>query len=319
MKNKRGFEFSFGWIFSILIGASILFLAIYVTFRFVNIQGTVGSSETAQQLGTLLSPVETSIESASIVPINFTSETRLYNDCTESGSFGSQGIRIATKEGFNNKWQDAGIRNSYNNKYIFSESILEGKSVQAIAKSIILPYKIASLVILLDANKDYCFVSAPNDINDEIEEWGIKKINTTKSIGECTKNSIKVCFARTDCDVNVDDFNAKSVKKKNQTVYYEDMPDEYDKNILLFGAIFSDPKIYECQLKRIMKRASVLAEIYKQKGFLLNQKGCNTNLDSLLANYAKITGNVTKSSSIKEIVSNANTLESNNGATCKLF
>ena len=42
----------------------------------------------------------------------------------------------------------------------------------------------------------------------------------------------------------------------------------------MYGAIFSDPEVYNCQIKRLMKRASNLAEIYKSKAQYLDARGC---------------------------------------------
>jgi len=50
--------------------------------------------------------------------------------------------------------------------------------------------------------------------------------------------------------------------------------DNEDKYALLYAAIFSDPITYNCQVKRLMKRAGELARLYEQKSEFLSQV-CN--------------------------------------------
>ena len=76
MRGKRGIEFSFAWIFAILVGAAILFIAIFAATRLVTTERAVGEAETAKQLGILLNPVETGIESGKISKIGFVTDTK---------------------------------------------------------------------------------------------------------------------------------------------------------------------------------------------------------------------------------------------------
>ena len=64
----------------------------------------------------------------------------------------------------------------------------------------------------------------------------------------------------------------------------------FDNAALMYAGIFSDADIYECQLKRLMKRVSELSSLYKNKAVLISQKGCPTSLgDELtqLKDFAK--------------------------------
>src|SRR3989344_4839052 len=124
--NKRGFEFSFAWTFSLLVGAAILFLAIYAAVKLIGSERAVQETETAKQLEIILTPVETGYEEGkSASPIVFPSETRIYNDCDLETKFGEQSIRTAIK--INNKWQEEGFPVKSFNKYIFSNSVIQSK------------------------------------------------------------------------------------------------------------------------------------------------------------------------------------------------
>ena len=88
---RRGYlQVSFAWLFAIIAGIFILFLAIYMAVRVVETGTYQIDSKTAKNLGILLNPLETSIESAEKNKIILPVETRIYNECYENGVFGEQ-------------------------------------------------------------------------------------------------------------------------------------------------------------------------------------------------------------------------------------
>jgi len=315
VKNKKGFEFSFGWIFAIIVGAVIIFLAIYGVTNFIKQQRGTSDTFAGKEIGIILSPVETSLESGKTNMISFPAETRVYNDCKTTGNFGSQGIRVAMKSGVGKEWQEPGLPSIFYNKYIFSTSTVEGKKAMVLAKPFSMPYKVADIILLWSAEEDYCFVNPPKEIEDEIEDLSIERINVTSSKGNCKKNSKKVCFGSTGCDVDVD-LISQRVKKYGQIIYYADDKE----NALLYGAIFSDPGIYECQVKRLMKRASELALLYRAKSESLSPRGCSSNLESDLITYSNQTSVFNSSIALNDIQYSADELgRRNNALSCKLF
>ena len=83
MRGKKGVEFSFGWLFALIVGAAIIFLAIYAAIKLVGTEREVLEAGIAKELGIILTPVETGLEEGKVVgPIKFASETRVYNNCT---------------------------------------------------------------------------------------------------------------------------------------------------------------------------------------------------------------------------------------------
>lgn len=315
MINKKGFEFSFGWIFAIFVGAAIIFLAIYaatsITKQGRNVQDTLAG----QQLGIILSPVETSLQSINKAPdITFPVVTRVYNTCDSTGNFGVQKISIATQSGVGAQWQNPGVPSTFYNKYIFSASTLEGKTATAFDKPFNFPFKVADLIYLLSNNEKYCFIDSPNDIQDELSGLSIANINFTSDVKDCAKNSIEVCFVSSGCDIDVN-LNSQSVKKYKQVLYYTG-----DDNALLYAAIFSDPAIYECQMKRLMKRTSQLAILYEGKSEALSPRGCSTNMESDLAVFANQTLSLNSSIQLRELSIHVDNLgRSNSALSCKLF
>ena len=315
LKNKKGFEFSFGWLFALIVGAVILFLAIYAATNLINQDRKVQDTFAGQQLGIILSPVETSLESAKTTLITFPVTTRVFNSCDSTGSFGSQKISVATESGVGSQWTTPGVPSTFYNKYIFSASTVEGKGATVFVKPFNFPYKVADLIFLWSNQDNYCFINAPTDVQDEISGLSINSINFTSDIKQCIKNSITVCFSSSVCNVDVN-LNSQSVKKNGQTVFYS----SENGNSLLYGAIFADPEVYNCQVKRLMERTASLAVLYRQKSEALSSKGCSSNLEGSLDIFANDTLSLNSTIQLRSIDIEQSQLGTMNSAlSCKLF
>ena len=312
--NKKGFEMSFAWLFSIIVGAVIIFLAIYATTKLVVTEKTVQNTETAKEFGILLNPVETGLEESKLATVSFPVETVILNDCSTSGDFGRQGISATSKSNF--KADSAGVESGFKNKYIFSENSVDGKDFEIFSKPFKMPFKTADVVFLI-GNKKYCFVSPSTDIEEDIRALKFTGIKTADKVSECDKDSEKVCFEFSDreCDTEVYSLS-KSVKKSGKTEYYDD---EFD-NSLLWGAIFASPEIYECQVQRLMKRTGEISLVYLGKTEYLTAKGCSSNLEEGLNGLEDATKKFKNSFDLRAVSPIASELERrNNGLTCKLF
>ena len=183
-----------------------------------------------------------------------------------------------------------------------------------------MPFKIADLIFLWGDKKNYCFVGESSKIAEEINAVKPKNLIIENSTQRCNpKTDNIVCFnspgsvKSSDCYANVDEVG-KKVTKKGQTVYYE--------GSLLYGAIFADSQIYECQVKRLMKRASELSLLFLAKNTYTSPKngGCGSALQPLLSNYANSTI-IKDSSELREIaVFSERLMEANDAlGTCKIF
>src|SRR3990167_9332942 len=239
MKNKKGqMNISFGWLFAIIVGAVIIFLAILGATKVIKIGQQEGQAVGAKELGILLNPLEIGFGSAISTPLLLRVETRIFNKCSVSGNFGKQGIQ--TSEFSFNKWTIPGVESSFE-------------------------------------NKKYCFDNAPENIAEEILQ--LNQGNLAANCSKVDDKTIKVCFNK-NCGINVN-YNSKYVQKGEDKSYFEE-------DALMYAAIFSDKEIYECQVKRLMKRTKQLAELYKEKELLVSQKNCAgelaVDLDLLMGN-----------------------------------
>jgi hypothetical protein len=313
--NKRGLEFGFEWIFAILVGAFILFFAIYSTTKLISNERPEQDTMAAQQLKNLLTPLGTSLESGKASIVTFPSETKLFNRCKNVGNFGEQEISLASKMKIGTEYDSPGVAGRFQDKYVFSSSSEKGKVMSVFVKPFEYPFKIADLVYLWA--DEYCFVNPPSDVEEEILSLKIRGINVTNNEDECPAGSKKVCFEGSGCDVDVSLTDKSIEKKKEGMVFYDDSFG----NSLMYGAIFSDKTIYECQIKRLMKRASEIALLQATKAEFLETKGCSSNLKSGLALFADSANSVEDSSGLNSFKGVAQQFYNENAAiqVCKIF
>jgi len=313
MLSKRGLEASFAWIFSIVAGSAIIFLAIYATTQFISTEREIINTETGRQIENLLTPIETNLESGRVVPVDFSVETRVFNGCRTEGNFGEQRISAATKSGIGEAWQKPGLESISYNRYLFSEDVLQGERMYLMAKNFEMPYKVASVIFVWTDNQSYCFVNPIREVEDDIKALKPENINITSSVKDCLKGDKVVCFASSEkgCDIKVFP-DANRVEKEFKNLYYEDA--------LIYGAIFADSEIYECQVKRLMKRAGELAFLYADKTEFLENRGCSSNLGNELRSYSAILNNLNNSRELSFANAAADELGRRNELlSCELF
>lgn len=273
MKKKGYLDFSFSWIFALLVGGIILFGAIYGVSKFVNISETKSSVTTGTEFGTLLNPLETGIESGKSIYIKMPVPSRVNNKCEDFGTFGRQVISI--DEFINKKWSNSNINVYFENKYLFSDSSSEGKGYYVFSKPFEFPFKVANLMYLIPEEDKYCFINAPEKITKELTELSQANLFAQN----CSdKNYTNVCFTvGKNCDIVVL-YGAKTVKKGTQISYFET-------DALMYAAVFSDKSVYECQTKRLMKRVLELTKIYEEKALNVQKKSCVSGVLTELSLY----------------------------------
>ncbi len=322
--KKRGFQISFAWLFAIIVGAFILFLAIYGVTRLISLGQYEISTETSKEIGILLNPLETGFETGKVTSLSLARETRIYNTCNADSFFGRQVISISQKNF--GRWPEPSEGVSFRNKYIFSKRTAEGKDFYIFSKPFNFPFKVADLIYLIPVSEEYCFIDSPPEIEDEILDLEPKNIILESSIDSCSDKSLGVCFspagsALADCDIRVN-YEAGYVDKSKSSENNEDSKRVYfDDDSLMYAAIFSDSGVYECQVRRLMQRVEQLALLYKDKEILISQRGCYSNLREELLLLGNSAGSVTGSEDINSYLINlANDIEQKNeNSYCRLW
>lgn len=276
--NRYGFEFSFAWLFALFVGIAIISLAVYASTQLVSTSSVEYNTKVAAQLGIILSPLETGLESSKVYPLSMPQETRIMNTCYQEGTFGKQELRVSVRSTLGEAWQKTGLPYSFSNKYVFSAETIQGKDFYLIVQPFLLPYKVGDLITFVD--EPYCFVSPPEEIKDQLVSFGILWFNVTDNRARCPAGATTVCFGGGSCNISViSDANGVSgrVVKQQKTLVYS--------GNLLYAALFSDPQLYECQLTRLRERTSALAQLYADKGQIVSVQGCSSNFASDLQMY----------------------------------
>ena len=312
--NKKGFlQISFPWIFAIIVGIFILFLTIYGITKLIGTQETVQDVKTSREIGILLNPLETSFEEGKTLSLGFPVDTRIFNLCNDIGDFGQQVIQVSQKSF--NKWTRTSIDISFPNKYIFSKDPVEGRDMNVFAKPFDFPFKVTDLIYIIPVNDIYCFHNAPEDVEDDIDRLNLENL----MIENCSdkKDVINVCFGSVtgvDCRVDVS-YGSGYLTKSGATgnMYFTN-------DALMFGAIFSEKDVYECQVQRLMNRVAILSELYVDKANFISFRVCDTVLNTdlqLLASSAKA---ISSSSGLFTLQTMVEDLERrNSNALCRLW
>ena len=307
-KNNKGLEFSFTWLFAVIIGAVILVLAVYAATKVIGSGQAETSTAAAKEIGVLLNPLETSFEEAGSTSLSLPVETRIYNGCNNFENFGSQIIQTSQKSF--GKWSKLSTEVEFQNKYISSDIYEEGKTFQLFSKPFDFPFKVADVIYLTSSSKKYCFVNSdnfPDEIKDELTD--LRQENLL--LENCPDNAIRVCFgSETGCEIKVR-YASGYVEKNGTRMYFET-------NTLMYAAVFSDVEIYECQVKRLMARAEELSSIYEKKAVTLSQKECSSNLDMEI--FGILLDNYVDSHDLSTLFIKSNEIKGGNeNSLCKLW
>jgi hypothetical protein len=294
--NKRGFEFSFTWIFAIIVGAMILFLAIYGATKFIQSGQYSQGTKTAKELTIIFNPLDTGMASGKSSVLKISPETRIYNKCYSTGDFGKQGFSVSQKSGFLSTWPEPSGEITIQNKYIFSDSIEQGTDIYFFSKPFNFPFKVSELIFM--STEQYCFVNAPDFIKSEVSELGIKNINT----GNCTGKEVNVCFDNQgkdcnisvygdctgNCDYETGKYESGHTIKNGKTMYYT--------GSMIYGTIFADSEVYNCNFKRLMLRIKQICYLYNDEANFLATRGCGNAITSNLMQFAQTADNAQQSS-----------------------
>jgi hypothetical protein len=303
----RGFEFSFSWLFSLIVGALILILAVYGVTTFIEQERTVSDSETAQALSGLLSPLQTSVETSFRPnPIVFPQPTEITLGCTRDAS--TVQTRALSTIGRNTApgyaQETAGVA-------VFGNTTLTGTTLHSLVVPFTFPYKLSDLVIVW--TQPLCFVRAPDDV---LQTFGADNVSvqSVQQRSICQKGSRVICFDETvGCDVTVDSY-LRRVTSGGTSLYYE--------GALLYGALVAPPRLYECQIELLMRQGATLADLYGKTSALIGARGdgCGTAVGSSVITYGRALQATNNSKQLAGIAEQATELEQEERASiCSLW
>lgn len=315
MRNKNG-QFNFVWLFAIVAGGAILFLAIFGAIKAGDTARFQSDTEVAKSISIITDPLQAGFAEGLFGKIMFRQETRINNICFD-GQFGKNDISVATRSDMGEEWNLPGGATSIHNKYIFSSEKNTGTDYFVFSKPFDFPYKVSDLIILTP--KNYCFIGAPGEVTDEIVALNIPNIE----VGNCTvADAVNVCFGGgSSCDVIVygscsgnycdSNYDEGTVVKGSSDLKYV--------GSLMYAAIFSEKLIYDCNVKRLMYRAGKIGEEYAEKADLMNARNCNTNLKPDLVLWSQAAMNATSDDLASMSILARNIDKKNNRELCGLW
>ncbi len=285
--SKRA-QFNFVWIFALVIGGAILFLAVYGALKTGDNQRYETDTKIAKSLSFLIDPLQAGFSEGSFGTINFKEETRINNFCFDE-DLGSNKISVSTRSNIGEEWNIPGIETRIHNKYIFSSERDSGKTYYVFSKPFDFPYKISDLIFI--TSKKYCFINAPDEILGEISI--VQNIFSEDCSDE---DLINVCFdSGSDCDITVVGSCSSS---ECDSLYDSGLVSKTGSQLkyvgsLLYAAIYSSEDIYECNVNRLLHRTGKIAENFVLKADLMNSRNCNTNLQIAISSWGQSTINAT--------------------------
>ncbi len=279
IRNKKG-EFSFVWLFAVIAGTAVLMLAIMGAIRYGKTASVLQDTEIAKGLSVVTDSLQAGFASGRKSMIRFNKETILENFCFESSApdyFGFNELSVLTKERPNKDFEIGGIPIKVSNKYLFVSNV-PGKEFYVFSVPITFAFRISDAIII--DSQEYCFIGLEEQ--EEIAR-SFSILGNKAKIGfeNCTEDSIKVCFdSGGDCDIKVvPSCNALICDGLFEVgrVEHEDYSVDYVGN-LLYPAIFSEKENYLCNVKRILYKQSILANLYTQKIAYMSARTCDSDL-----------------------------------------
>lgn len=316
--NKKGFEFSFAWMFALIAGAFILFTAIYFAVNLISTQQYSGQTELAKEISIIFNPLETGLASGKATQIKLNQDTRIYNKCSTEGFFGREQFSLSESSGLLNKWPPAGGEISVYNKYVFSNETEQGNIFYFFSKPFEMPFKVSEMIFF--SSRQFCFENAPEFIKEEVANLKLANIK----IENCTGAEQRVCFNE-GCDISVypacegssceSEYDYGSIVRDGRRVYFV--------GSLLYAGIFSSPDIYECNFYRLMERTEQISSLYNDEAGFLVSNGCGNAMSSNLINLQQAAKNANPESlqSILELRLAGSNLDSQNSAAggCAIY
>jgi hypothetical protein len=214
-------------------------------------------------------------------------------------------------------WNLPGAETAVSNKYIFSSERNSGEDYYVFSKPFKFPYKVSDLIFMTTG--DYCFKNAPTEISDEVLGLNIPNIK----VSDCEDTeAVQVCFGSgSECDVTVTGNCVGGCDSRYETGVVD--KEGVSMNFygpLMYGAIFSDKGIYDCNVKRLMYRTGGIAEVFSEKADLMDARNCNSNLKSDLEFWETSTINASVGEVISLSQGRMKEIEKrNNAEACKVW
>jgi hypothetical protein len=293
MISKKG-DFNFVWLFAIIAGTAFLILAIFFAVKLGGTFKTAGDVSIAKSIESITDPLQAGFTDSKVTLISFQLNSQIIPSCYDTG-FGYHMLAVVTESDALKNNPPTPVEIKIPNKYIFAQEDF-GKDYYVFSKKFEAGFSVADLLFI--STKNYCLLNPPQRIKEEILRLDPKNIGVRDAQNDsCSQDNIRVCFGYgEDCNMTIsgncfdnkyceDPYETGFIQKGTQSLGFS--------GNLIYGAIFSDQHLYECNVKRLLYRTSQIAEVYHEKANLMDARGCNTLLNTDLTSLSQITVNAT--------------------------
>jgi len=270
IKQKNG-QMEFGWLFSLIIGAVIIFLAIFFAGKIFTTGTHLSDVETLRTFDILLNPFSSVGSIASLTlskSIEMPYNTELNLSCFPSGTQEGQRLSLRT---IDKKTTGDWVSYNIKNKYIFGNTSIQGKTFWTFSKPFEFPWRVDDLIYIISEN--YCFIDngMPSSIKKELSMINASVIQIVSNQDDC-EEAITVCFSGCSGQDVIVNYGDQTVAKDRQhTMIFAD-------DASMYAAIFSNNQLYNCNIQRLLTRLQGQIGIYKAWAMELNREGCENQL-----------------------------------------
>jgi len=267
MKNKKGFEIQFNWIFVLVAGALILLFFITIVVKQRNLSETSTKSTIFASVGAIIAGAGVSTGTTTIIDLP---GSNIEVDCG----------RVSIGE----------IAKQYQNLILFAPKSIQGKKLITQTVEFNTPYKSTNLLFMTSTQMRYILIgdsdlaieinnSLPSDLNKEFYK------NIPVTISDENNYKVKFVFFR-NIDNSIlnkfakmqdDDVTAVRVTgdikkgelefyKKNSLIWKSNGISPYFTKSALLGAIYSDSNdLYQCNMANVFSRLNIISNVYLKR------------------------------------------------------
>jgi hypothetical protein len=290
----------FAWIFSVIVGAIILFLTFFFLSQYAKqVEKPTRQITIASGLNLLLEPFSAISNIAEVRAEILEIPKDYYIEIGCERNYNTIKARKIEEKYFE-------ISEKVLDKYIFSKPFNSKKNKKFIVYSvpIEIPFHVGNAIIIV--TNETCLADLPYKKSD-LE-------NTLAELEEIVKEE----------KIPKINFSCRDENRYNAKNGYGNMAGKYWIRSMVSAAVFSDKDLYDCNLNRILDRAIRIAELLEKKAQIASQYGCNYgNIMRILEEYKENAENFKKNrDNLGSFYTSIKKLEDANrnlNIECKLF
>src|SRR3989344_4005994 len=243
-KNKKGFEISFSWLFSIIAGMSIFLFLVWFAVQQTDLFGNLTAKVAVEELDIAFTGFKSNLVGSKL---EFGKEIELEFKCDTS--------TLDEERMFVNGIAGKKLKGNI----VFAPSLMESNEFRLFTAGWNVPFRVTNF-IFLNSNKDLLnlndmsedFGDIPGIFNDGTNSVPFQIFQTTLS-GSCPAE--KTIYYQIDLDTG----------EAFGTICINGNPHPYYGTAFVYAAIFADSKNFVCIYDNAIEKFNVMKEIYLEK------------------------------------------------------